>query len=83
MLTAPADNPRYVYNLHAQRLSVYVQHKETAPQPQNDPDIGSTYYFRPDNPKDLDEKKGRYIPQVEMLDNGMHSISTLEVLMLT
>lgn len=61
------DNPTYGWDVHTQRLSCYIQHKE--PEPQSDvpgyPDIENPYEAgsEKDDPHD-------YFPRLESLDNG-------------
>ncbi|KAI9707077.1 MAG: hypothetical protein M1836_000037 [Candelina mexicana] len=63
------DNPTYGYDVYVQRLSCYIQHKETVQVVPDDPDIENPYI----------DSKGRrkrgvngheYVPKLETLDNG-------------
>ncbi|MCJ1308677.1 hypothetical protein MMC25_002331 [Agyrium rufum] len=56
------DNPAYGWDIHVQRMSCYVQHKEADPQPPNELDIQNPYLST--------GPQAKYVPQVESFDNG-------------
>ncbi|PGH28677.1 hypothetical protein GX50_08580 [[Emmonsia] crescens] len=65
------DNPKYGYDVYVQRVSCYIQHKQTAIEVPTNPDIKNPYIIDP--PK-TDSAKSRtkheYIPRLDTLDNG-------------
>lgn len=69
--TPRPDNPKYGYDVYVQRVSCYIQHKQTAIEVPTNPDIKNPYIIDP--PK-TDSAKSRtkheYIPRLDTLDNG-------------
>ena len=57
------DQPRYGWDVHVQRLSCYIQHKEPVQ------DVPS-YLESPYRDEKNEENPHRYIPDLESLDNG-------------
>ena len=57
------DQPRYGFDVFVQRISCYIQHKESA---QNIPE----YLESPYQMKKTESDPHRYMPQLETLDNG-------------
>ncbi|KAL8746397.1 MAG: hypothetical protein Q9190_001571 [Brigantiaea leucoxantha] len=59
------DNPTYGWDVYVQRLSVYIQHKETPAEVPGYPDVQNPYEreMRYHDPQE-------YFPRLESLDNG-------------
>ncbi|KAK2809675.1 hypothetical protein FQN49_008596, partial [Arthroderma sp. PD_2] len=68
------DNPAHGYDVYVQRLSCYIQHKQTPGAilpPTEDPDIKNPYHIEENQAGDSPEKrKDVYIPRLNTLDNG-------------
>ncbi|KAM5431568.1 hypothetical protein McanMca71_004803 [Microsporum canis] len=68
------DNPAHGYDVYVQRLSCYVQHKQTPGTislPMEDSDIKNPYHIEDNQAGDSPEKrKDVYIPRLNTLDNG-------------
>ncbi|OAX77982.1 hypothetical protein ACJ72_07713 [Emergomyces africanus] len=65
------DNPKYGYDVYVQRVSCYIQHKQTTIEVPTNPDIKNPYIIEP--PKTDSAKirtKHEYIPRLDTLDNG-------------
>ncbi|PGG95145.1 hypothetical protein AJ79_10227 [Helicocarpus griseus UAMH5409] len=63
------DNPTYGYDVYVQRISCYIQHKQTAIEVPDDPDIRNPYE-PPKTDSAKDRAKNEYIPRLNTLDNG-------------
>ncbi|PGH10468.1 hypothetical protein AJ80_07511 [Polytolypa hystricis UAMH7299] len=62
------DNSKYGYDVYVQRVSCYIQHKQTTFEPPTDPDIRNPYFI---DPKAVHkDSKNEYIPRLNTLDNG-------------
>ncbi|KAI4175872.1 MAG: hypothetical protein LQ343_001486 [Gyalolechia ehrenbergii] len=59
------ENPTYGWDVHAQRLSCYVQHKEPPSDVPGYPDIENPYEAGTEK-----DKPHNYFPRLESLDNG-------------
>ena len=58
-------NPTYGWDIYVQRMSCYIQHKETFSEIPNSPDIKNPY-----SNGQTTRSSHQYVPKVESLDNG-------------
>ena len=59
------DNPVYGYDVYVQRISCYVQKRETLNEVPSYPDVDNPYQRAEDT-----EDPNQYVPHLETLDNG-------------
>ncbi len=65
------DNPTYGYDVYAQRLSCYIQHKEPVQIVPDDPDIENPY-IASNGRRRQGANGNEYVPNLETLDNGRY-----------
>lgn len=65
------DNPKYGYDVYVQRVSCYIQHKQTSIEVPTNPDIKNPYIIEPAKTDSAKNRlKNEYIPRLNTLDNG-------------
>ncbi|QSS54073.1 hypothetical protein I7I53_01526 [Histoplasma capsulatum var. duboisii H88] len=65
------DNPKYGYDVYVQRVSCYIQHKQTSIEVPRNPDIKNPYIIEPAKTDSAKNRlKNEYIPRLNTLDNG-------------
>ncbi|EQL36643.1 hypothetical protein BDFG_02006 [Blastomyces dermatitidis ATCC 26199] len=65
------DNPKYGYDVYVQRVSCYIQHKQSAIGVPTNPDIKNPYIIDPPKTDSARQRrKNEYIPRLDTLDNG-------------